>query len=624
MKSNSYYFSVEAKIVYCIILTVFVIYFLPFVVFGTNSFVTVHDNLDQIIPYYKMYHDKGLFFKFDAPTFGFSEMSTLHFGFVNFSITSLLYSFLDDFVAYTAIYYLSVLLGFFAMYFLIKKLTPNLNQSVSILVATCYAILPVCSHWSIAVNSIPLIVYVFIYFATKTKFSPKVLLVLFYPAISLFTITGIFITGFWLIGLIIYRIKNKHLNINLLLGFLMLCAGYILVDLRLFYVMFILKTTLNRTIYTMHPSEFALQIKAFFYFLKYYSVYGYYHAAACQKTIIIPVALIVSFFVLRKIIIKANAQQGKLFTKIKTALKGMNNLSIVLLALVACIFVINCIAALYDSGLVDSVITKYIPVLRGFNWGRVWIFNNILWYFVFAFCLQLILDFNFNSLNLKFLRLKNKTKTNLSVSHFIVFVIVVLQIGSISLTPHKYNDQAKTWLNELFVKTGIVHKIKPDKNLDMLVSYKEFFAKDFFEEIKKDIAYTDERVVAFGFHPSVLMYNGFSCIDGYNNSYPLSYMQLFRTLIAPELQINGQSREYYDMWGGRMYLYNEAIDVQPTHRKNNSPVDLNIDMNVFKRDFNGQYVISNVEISNSEKLGLMLVNRYSCENSIYEIYLYKN
>jgi hypothetical protein len=119
------------------------------------------------------------------------------------------------------------------------------------------------------------------------------------------------------------------------------------------------------------------------------------------------------------------------------------------------------------------------------------------------------------------------------------------------------------------------------------------------------------------------MYNGFNCIDGYNNAYPLSYMRRFRTLIAPELEINPQAREYYDMWGGRMYLYNADLSFEPTRNKDTSPVALNIDMNVFKNDFGGTYILSRAEISNSNDIGLELVNRYYDEESIYTIYLYK-
>jgi hypothetical protein len=191
----------------------------------------------------------------------------------------------------------------------------------------------------------------------------------------------------------------------------------------------------------------------------------------------------------------------------------------------------------------------------------------------------------------------------------------------ISVFPVYYNDSGRTWFNELFIKTGIVGKIT-GRSFDSFISYKEFYSEILFDTIKKDINYSNERVVAFGYHPAVLMYNDFNCIDGYNNAYPLSYMQKFRRLIAPELEINKEAREYYDSWGGRMYLYSSELSYVPTRNKITVPAKLNIDMDVFRNDFKGKYILSRAEISNADILGLDFINRYYDEESIYTIFLY--
>jgi hypothetical protein len=268
------------------------------------------------------------------------------------------------------------------------------------------------------------------------------------------------------------------------------------------------------------------------------------------------------------------------------------------------IVIIYLISALYDSGLLNNFIKKSLPVLTGFNWGRVYIFNRILWYVLFGLCLRFILNFDISKINFLY-----NIKLPLFLPKLAAGVLVCLQLKYILLSPVYYNDQAKTWLNETIRKNNFI-------------SYKEYFAKEFFDKIKEDISYSGEKVVAFGYHPSVLMYNGFNCIDGYNNAYPLSYMRKFRTLIAPELEINQWAREYYDKWGGRMYLYNSKFDYEPTRNKNFDPVKLNIDMEVFRNTFNGKYILSRAEISNSDALGLRLVKRYYDEESIYTIYLY--
>jgi hypothetical protein len=219
---------------------------MPFILFGTNTVITVHDNLDSLIPWYKMFHDNDLFFRFDVPTKGFSGMSTLYYGQLGFTLQVLLYSVFDTFLAYVLNYTLAVLFGILSMYVLLHKLL-KIDPIVSLAVSVCYAILPVYQGWNIAVGTLPFIIFVFFYFAVTSKdvFSWKTLLLVFYPVVSFFTTIGIFILGFWFVGVVIVCVKNKKPNLNLIIGFVLLAIGYILVDLRLFYVMFILKTPLN-------------------------------------------------------------------------------------------------------------------------------------------------------------------------------------------------------------------------------------------------------------------------------------------------------------------------------------------------------------------------------------------
>jgi hypothetical protein len=100
-------------------------------------------------------------------------------------------------------------------------------------------------------------------------------------------------------------------------------------------------------------------------------------------------------------------------------------------------------------------------------------------------------------------------------------------------------------------------------------------------------------------------------------------MLRFRTLIAPEFETNITDRDYYDSWGGRMYLYNANLSYQPTRNKNVDPVKLHIDTKVFKDVFNGKYILSRAEISNANELGLSFVKSYDNKDSLYTIYLYE-
>jgi hypothetical protein len=593
----------------------------PLILFGTNSVITIHDNLDSLIPWYKMFHDNNLFFKFNVLTKGFSEMSTLYYSQIGFTFQCLLYSIFDTFAAYTSNCIFSVLFGILSMYLLVHKML-KIEWLVSIAVSVCYALLPVYHGWNIAVGTLPLIIYIFFHFTLKSnyRFSGKVALLIVYPFFSFFSTIGIFILALWFIGTVVVCIKNKKINFALSIGFMFLSVGYILVDLPLFYVMFILKTPLNRAVFTTPSYEIIDMLKTFLVSLKGYVIHGQYHGASMQRMVIVPSAALVSSFLLIKIIssIKNKNHNIKLLTRIKIVLSETDHKTILLFALELVVFIFSGIGALYDCGLLNGFIKTFIPVLVGFNWGRVWLFNRIIWMIIFALCLSIILSVEHISFN--------KSSKQIVISPFfpklVVSILIFLQTAYTLLSPVAYNDRANTWFNELAIKTGIA-KIITWRDFGEFISYKEFFAQELFHAIKDDIDYTDERVAAFGYHPSVLMYNGFNCIDGYNNAYPLQYMEQFRTLIAPEFETNIKDRDYYDSWGGRMYIYHSALSYVPVRDKNTTPVELHIDMNVFKKDFNGRYILSRAEISNAHELGLLFIKRYDDEDSIYTIYLYK-
>jgi len=611
--------SIERNAVYAVIFVVSAFFLLPFILFGVNSYVTPHDNLDAIIPWYKMYHDNGLFFLFDAHTKGQDGMSTLYYSQMGFYFQGFLFLIFSDFTAYTISYYLAVFIGFTSMYILLRKIL-GFSYALSVLIAVCYAFLPVLPIWNIAVATLPLIIAIFIYLAFKhgERFSWKTLALLFFPFFSFFATIGIFILGVWFIAMCALGIKRRKINLNLLVGFFLLCIGYIVSDIRLFYIMFIDKVPLNRAVFDMHPVEFIAQIQTLFYKFIHYFVNGNFFAAPLNNLIVMPVAFFVSLNYLIIAIGKVKKQYGTIAARIKAVLEESDT-DVKMLFLFEIVIVAFCFtAALDDSGLLDNFIVRFIPMLKGFVWDRVWIFNRVLWYVVFAFCLKIILKDNIG------VYIGKKIKMPQYFPRICVGTLICLQLGYTALVPVIFNDQVKTWFYQTVIKTGIAKKIGLNIEYNKFVSYKEFFAAELFDRIKKDISYSGEKVAAFGYHANILQYNGFNCIDGYNNLYPLDSKARFRKLIAPELETNEMSREAFDDWAWyRMYLHSANLPYERTRDKNTKPTKLNIDMDVFKNDFKATYILSRAEISNSDTLGLELVKRYYDDKSIYTIYLYK-
>lgn len=586
-RSQVFLFLLLGLILIFILLPVFV---------GENSIISIHDNLDFNAGWCKMIKDSNSFFTLNSPTPSFDNLSSLYFMQANYSLYSAIFCLLPTFPAYMINYYISIIVGIVSMFILLKRLGIK-DDFIAVITSVIFALLPKYYWSAVAISSMPILLVAFLDIVRQNReFNKKYILLLFFPLISNFVFVGIFAMGLWLLASIIISIRAKKININLFVSFFVLCIGYILVEFKLFYHAFVIRDPLNRSIFNV-TSERIL------YWFKNYFVNGFYHFGSLQRRIILPVCVL---FVLLYGLSHIFSPIKRLFDRLE---KSRIRLTVYLLGL---ILFFAFVGGLYESKTVQFVISTVLPPLSGFNWGRAWILNIPLWYILFAL-VMLQLDDMFRR-------------------KWIGYTLVLLQLCYILLMPYPYNDTIKTWYNELFYKTGLDKVLPLDKRVtkkfadtsDDFISYKEFFDVELFEEIKHKIKYANENVVAFGYHPSILMYNGFHTVDGYNSTIPLSYVWQFRDLLAPEFAVNHKMRDYYNSWGARMYLYNgESEFYQPTRNKNSQPTTLRVDMNVLKDAFNVKYILSRVEIINAAELQLYLVGTYTHKNSIYTIRVYK-
>ena len=81
-------------------------------------------------------------------------------------------------------------------------------------------------------------------------------------------------------------------------------------------------------------------------------------------------------------------------------------------------------------------------------------------------------------------------------------------------------------------------------------TWQSFYMEDTFEQIDAIIGQDKEQysVVSLGIYPSVALYNGYTCADGYSNNYELEYKHAFRKIIAKELEKSDETRSYFDDW----------------------------------------------------------------------------
>ena len=579
------------------VILLLVIVFLVFPAFiGENSIISIHDNLDSNAAWAKMIKDNDSFFTLNSPTPSFNNLSTLYFMQVNYSLYSAIFCLLPTFFAYMINYYIAIIVGFVSMLILLKRLGIE-DDFIAVVISIIFAVLPKYYWSAVAISSIPILVITFLdIIKQNARFNKKYILLLFFPLISNFAFVGIFAIVLWLLVSIILLIRSKKININLFVAFFVLCTGYILVEFKLFYHALVIKEPLNRSIFALGDGNVLLWFKNYF-------LNGWYHFASLQRKIIIPFAFIFLLLYFLSFWVK----------RIKTQFENISRKNIHIILFLFCILIsFSFIAALYENNSISTFVETVIPPLSGFNWGRIWVLNIPVWYILFALvAVQINAIFN---------------------KKWLGYTVVLLQLCYVLFFPTEYNDTIKTWYNEIVYKTGLDKVIHIDKTIskkfvyssDDFISYKEFFDIELFNDIKHDIGYANENVVAFGYHPAVLMYNGFHTVDGYNSIIPLSYMRKFGKLLEPEFAVNPEMRDYYNSWGGRMYLYNGGADFYaPTRNKNPQPAALRVDMNILKDTFNVKYILSRPVITNAAVLKLHLVETYTHKNSIYTIHVYK-
>ena len=180
----------------------------------------------------------------------------------------------------------------------------------------------------------------------------------------------------------------------------------------------------------------------------------------------------------------------------------------------------------------------------------------------------------------------------------------------------RYNDFYHTCVTKAY-------ELLKGKESDQL-NYEEFYSVSLFEKAKEDMGYNGEWSVAYGFHPAILEYSNIATLDGSLGFYEQSYKEAFREVIAPALERKPVTKDYYDTWGARAYLYSGTDDsiVAATRSYQVTDTDIYISTEAFK-ELGGRYIFSRIELSNAQEAGLSLLGSYTEESSPYTLYVYE-
>ena len=151
-------------------------------------------------------------------------------------------------------------------------------------------------------------------------------------------------------------------------------------------------------------------------------------------------------------------------------------------------------------------------------------------------------------------------------------------------------------LNENRVKNS-------NKSFKSKYTFKGYYDYENYKYIKSLVG--DSRTISIGLDPMVAVMNNIKVIDGYHVLYSLSYKLKFRKVIQEQLEDSKEIREYYDMWGSKVYTF-----VQDKKSIKTNFLEANI--------LGADYVISKYSISNQ----ILLPICEKCNNSP-ELFLYK-
>ncbi|MFC4618498.1 DUF6044 family protein [Camelliibacillus cellulosilyticus] len=550
----------KEKILFTFALIAIMIYLLPYYVFGENTAIRIHDNLDSNVVWYKLMADTGTLFSGIH-----TKIPNIMNGLPRNSLGSeldiglLIYALFPPFTAYTINQTVMRFVAFFGMYLLLDRHIIGDRDRYWITIGTslAYAFLPFWPSGELSIAGLPLALYVFLRFKERKQTKWDWLMLCLLPFYSSFILSFFFFLicmGLWWL---ISWIREKNVNGAWFLAMTVMTGLYLIVNYRIIFEMFI------QSNFTPHRNEFdrgVLSIKEALLRALGYFVFGQTHVIRLTEFIVLPVMLFVLFF--------------SIFKRIKATPLWI-------------LFVLNAvfslIIAFYYSSALWQIKDRF-PLIRSFNFGRIHFLEPLLWYIGFALALNFIWR--------HFQRGKWVSSALLLAQVLLLFSYQEpLKYGSLDYPTFKAFYSPKLFRD---IQTYIG---RPP------ASY---------------------RVVSIGLHPAIAQYNGFYTLDGYVVSYSLRYKHQFRRIIAPELIKSPRTASYFDKWGSRCYLFTAELGRRYNYTKDKKKDIHHLQINSGAlKEMGGRYIFSAVKILNAKANHLIFLHKFERSDSPWAIYLYE-
>ena len=591
-----------------IIVLFFVVYFSSYLINGEDSFIRIHDNLDQsnLAGIYDGYFQGSFFKKENLIDFYFPTLDQ-QFKLSVISFDKILFYLFGYFWGFVINELIIRVIGFIGIILLIdtfqkSKKLPNVFK---ILMAISFCSLPFWPQGNISISGLPLLLASFInLFKVKNiiMFSSYIFFFGFY---SSFVTSGLFV-GIIIIPAFIYFLFVGKLNYNLFQGALLLLISYIISHYNLFFIYFFSELSLQGTETTR--LTIAKSTNALDSFINLFRN-NHSHTITNHGYIILP-----SIFVLL-------VEKFK-FSKMKKWI------------IILCLYIIFSCFVYGLSFFVPFV--EWFDFLSGFRWNRFFWLSPPAWYLLwFILLLELNDKTNFNFLFLFIILYLFVPETPAAVTvppipKSIIVLILFFILFLIKLN-HKYVLTSKA--SNLVIFSLLLIQITINTlsylNINRRPSFKDFYSKNQFKEIIRtlNIDKKMDRIGCIGFYPSVANYNGLKTIGAYSPMYDSYFKDQFYKIIKDEISKNKFLYEYFTNWGSRVYLFDDEIGkpyYDQQYRINRFNPEISTKLNVRELKKMGiNFLFSVSKITNDKEKGLELVLESKKDEYFYTLYVYR-
>lgn len=577
---------------------------LPYCILGTGSIVTYHDQLDGELMSYILTAK----YLFTGITIYPEIMDGLP---ANGAVPPapafvLLYKVFRPFIAFMISQWLINIIAFTGMYLLLNKVSHMRHPKVSFLISIIFMLLPFYTVYGLCIPGQPYVCLAYLSLATQTSmFSEKVrkgkvfsvpklmayFIIILYGLCSSLTLVGfacllaVLTFGIAITGLHLTK-KKEVFPVPVIIGFFFLLLSYLATNFSL-----ILQVLFPSTGYVSHKTEYVISPENFISSFRTALFQGISYAQSYPTILLAFVVILLLISILLHI----------LHCKLPASLHYI-------LLLAAIIVLISFWYAFYHGTFMTDFRNQAGGIWLEFNLDRVAWLLPTCWCLLAIYCFDYLLALFQQLSSGKFKILLKKG------SRILVLLILMLWGGQVLL--------------QSSIKPNIAKIVKLATGREYYaLDWDNFFASDIFSQINEAIGKPQDsyHVISIGIYPVAAAYNGFYCLDGYSNNYPLSYKHTFRKIIAGELAKSDYITALFDDWGNRCYVTTAEQNNYYTFEKKWNSVIYDLDLNIEQlQEMNCQYIFSAAYLLNADDMGLTLLQDapFETDGSWYHIYVY--